>query len=228
MLAASSACSRAACASLAEPASTTPLAETVNGLLEAARINSGKAQWNWGEVALAETCEAALATIRPLVDPGQIALSLQVIPPGAHMQGDANAIQRLIVNLVSNAQKHTQQGQIKVQVRFISGDGVEEAEIQVQDTGVGISPAIAERLGEAFALNSGMVGTNHVKGTGLGMAICKAIVAVHGGSLVVQSVVGEGTTITARLRADLPGPLQEEGHVSFTGHSHDALAGATR
>ena len=205
---------------------TIRMADTVNGLLEAARINSGKAQWNWGEVALAEACEGALATVRPLVDPSQVALKLQVTPPDARMQGDYNAIQRLLVNLVGNARKYTHQGHIAIGVHLLDQDGAQWAQIQVQDTGVGIAPAIARRLGEAFALNSGMVGANHIKGTGLGMAICKAIVAVHGGTLTVQSVVGQGTTITVRLRADLSGALQGEGHIAFTGSNHDVELGA--
>lgn len=194
---------------------TIRMGETVNGLLEAARINSGKAQWNWGDIALAETCEGALATIRPSIDLHHITLTLQVPPPEIRMRGDADAIQRLIVNLVSNAQKYTQQGEIGVQVRCVTEDGVAWVEIQVRDTGTGISPEIVQRIGEAFTLNSGMVGAHHVKGTGLGLAICKAIAAVHGGALVVRSAVGEGTTITARLRADLAGPVHEQAYVNF-------------
>jgi signal transduction histidine kinase len=68
------------------------------------------------------------------------------------------------------------------------------------------SPALSKRLGEAFALNSGVVGQNHISGTGLGLSICKAIAAAHGGELLIQSIPGKGTTVKAKLRADLPAP----------------------
>jgi signal transduction histidine kinase len=60
------------------------------------------------------------------------------------------------------------------------------------------------RLGEAFALNSSIVGVNYVSGSGMGLAICKTIAAAHGGGLTIKSIPGQGTEVTARLRADLP------------------------
>jgi PAS domain S-box-containing protein len=203
------------------------MSETVNSLLDAARINSGQAQWNWGTVDLAEVCQGAVATIRPLLDPNEVALTLDIKPPDAQMKGDANAIQRLLVNLVRNAQKNTTRGRIEVQVNCQQDDAGQWVEMEIRDTGAGIPPAIAQRLGEAFALNSGMVGANHVKGTGLGLAICKAIIGVHGGTLSVQSAVGVGTTITTRLRADLPGPASDKVHVGFIENPQQMSAGVS-
>ena len=91
-------------------------------------------------------------------------------------------------------------------VRGVAPDasGTAWAEVVVTDTGSGIAPNVLARLGEAFALTSGVVGDrNFVGGAGLGLAICKGIVAAHGGTLLVESAVGAGTTITARLRTDL-------------------------
>jgi PAS domain S-box-containing protein len=191
------------------------MTDTVNNLLEAARLNSGQAQWNWSEVRLHEVCNEALETFEPLVDSQRVALTLSVTPGEAVMKGDADAIRRLLVNLIGNARKHTSQGSIHVQASTYRADGVEWAEIQVRDTGQGISAAIAARLGDAFALNSGVVGANHVAGTGLGLAICKGIVAAHGGALSVQSAEGQGTTITVRLRGDLEKPSEAASPLSF-------------
>jgi len=203
------------------------MSETVNSLLDAARINSGQAQWNWGTVDLAEVCQGAVDTVRPLLDPNEVALTLEITPPDAQMKGDANAIQRLLINLVRNAQKNTTRGRIEVQANCQQDDAGQWVEIQIRDTGAGIPPAIAQRLGEAFALNSGMVGANHVKGTGLGLAICKAIVGVHAGTLSVQSAVGVGTTIKTRLRADLPGPASDKVHVAFIENHQQWSAGVS-
>ena len=76
---------------------------------------------------------------------------------------------------------------------------------------------IRDRLGEAFALNAGMIGANHVNGTGLGLAICKGIAAAHGGCLSIQTNVSEGTTDVDRLRADLPGAVTEQGKAAVGG-----------
>jgi signal transduction histidine kinase len=86
----------------------------------------------------------------------------------------------------------------------------------VSDSGSGIEPDVLARLGQAFALNSGVVGSRYVGGTGLGLSICKGIVQVHGGCLTVRSEVGRGTTVTVRLRSDLDGPEPLTGKISFT------------
>jgi K+-sensing histidine kinase KdpD len=87
----------------------------------------------------------------------------------------------------------------------------------VSDTGSGIPPEIIDRLGDAFALNAGVVGARHVSGTGLGLAICKGIVEAHGGELSVDSEVARGTTVTVRLWADLDGPVKCPGKGELLG-----------
>ncbi len=98
-------------------------------------------------------------------------------------------------------------GEIRVTVRTAEDSSGERwVELCVSDTGDGIPAGIVSRLGEAFALNSGIVGARHVSGTGLGLAICKGVAAAHGGTLAVDSAADRGTTMTVRLRADLTGP----------------------
>jgi signal transduction histidine kinase len=83
-------------------------------------------------------------------------------------------------------------------------------ELSVSDTGDGIEPAVLDRLGQAFALNSGVVDDSHFEGGGLGLAICKGIAAAHGGLIRIDSEQGKGTVVTAWLRADLPGPIESD------------------
>ena len=106
--------------------------------------------------------------------------------------------------------KFTDEGSVRLRARRVTAAGGDIVEIQVQDKGSGMTPETAAKLGEAFALNTGMLGDGHAKGSGLGLAICKAIVAAHGGTISVESEVGRGTTVTVRLRADLARPLTEE------------------
>jgi signal transduction histidine kinase len=140
------------------------------------------------------------------------------------MNGDANAVRRLVLNLLNNALKHTRGGFVRVAARAVAAD-VDWVELGVADSGAGIPPEIRARLGHAFALNAGMVGDHHVKGAGLGLAICKGVAAAHGGHLEVRSDVGRGTTVTARLRADLEGPSGEPGEIRVVNYRHSPPAG---
>jgi PAS domain S-box-containing protein len=180
----------------------------VNDMLEVARINSGTARWNWNTVDVAAACGEAVDTARALVaDPARVRLEVEVTPPDLTMAGDADAVRRLVLNLLTNACKHTREGSVRVRAAGVrDDDGDAWVELRVADTGAGMSAAVAARLGEAFALNAGVVGQGHVTGTGLGLAICRGVAAAHGGGITVASVQGRGTTVTVRLRADLPAP----------------------
>lgn len=183
------------------------MSQTVNDLLEAARLNSGRATWHFGQVGLRQVCEEALTSVRPLIDESRVTLTSTVCPPDLCLTGDADALRRLILNLVSNARKYTSAGSIGVHASTCQSGTERWVEIRVSDTGAGIPPEIASRLGEPFALNSGAVGANFVSGTGLGLSICKAIAAAHGGAIQFESTTGEGTIVTVALRADLTEPV---------------------
>ena len=120
------------------------------------------------------------------------------------MRGDPEAIRRLVLNLVDNARKHTPQGVIRIAACARTDGDDPVVEITVEDTGEGIAPEMADRLGIACVLNAGTSGEKYVKGTGLGLAICKGNVAAHGGSMSIRSERGKGTRVTVSLRANLP------------------------
>jgi sigma-B regulation protein RsbU (phosphoserine phosphatase) len=194
---------------------TVRMSDTVDTLLEAARLNSGRARWNWQDVDLGQACQDAIETARPLLTDDRVELTVAVIPPSPIIRGDADALRRLITNLVSNAMKYTTEGAITVAARVVQEEGRNWAEITVADTGRGIPEEIVSRLGEAFALNSGVVGVNHVEGTGLGLSICRGIASAHGGVIRIDSAPGQGTTIHVRLRADLERPVDTKGKIQF-------------
>lgn len=185
------------------------MSQTVNDLLEAARLNSGRATWNFGTFELQQVCEEALTIVRPLINESTVSLTATVCPPDLCMRGDADALRRLILNLISNSRKYTKAGSIAVHVSARQSGMERWIDIRVRDTGTGIPPEIANRLGEPFALNSGAVGANYVSGTGLGLSICKAVAAAHGGAIRFESTPGAGTTVTVAVRADLDEPVRE-------------------
>lgn len=182
------------------------MAGMVNDLLEVARLNSGTEKWKWSEVRLAEACDAALDSVRGLMDHAKVEIALQVDPPDLVMNGDADAIRRLVLNLLTNAHKNTTEGSIRVHALEMYRENHCWVKLQVSDSGGGIPPEVARQLGTPFALNSGVVGESYVSGSGLGLAICRGIVAAHGGAISVDTAPGQGTSITILMRADLPEP----------------------
>jgi signal transduction histidine kinase len=191
---------------------TARLSDTLNDLLEVTLVNSGLAQWNWSNFGLSEACCAAMDSVRPLVDENLVEFVLDINPYDLTMMGDSGAIRRLLVNLLANAIKYTRQGHIAVRARVCNdclGERGEWVNLAVEDTGSGILPAVMDKLGKAFALNSGYTGNAHVSGAGLGLAICRGIIAAHGGTLAVKSQAGKGSSFTAHLRRDLHGPVDQ-------------------
>jgi len=179
------------------------MSDTVNNLLEAARLNSGRAQWNWSSIDLKQVINEALDSVSPLVDVSAVRLGSVCETGDFPMLGDSEAIRRLLINLLNNARKHTPSGHIEIHAQCCSNAAGNWIELRVTDTGCGIPPELMARLGEAFALNSGVVSDGQISGTGLGIAICKGIAQAHGGGIEVQSALEKGTCVTVRLRADL-------------------------
>jgi PAS domain S-box-containing protein len=196
------------------------MADMVNDLLEVARLNSGTAKWNWGKVRVDAALEDAVAPLRYLLNQ-DVELVVNRCDC-SHVLGDQAAITRLVRNLVSNAIKYTPTGTIELEYEFQLDSRGRWLKILVSDTGVGIPADIAKRLGDAFALNSGVVGDQFVKGSGLGLTICRGISAAHGGEISVMSAPGKGTAVIVRLRADLPGPKALDGPLPAI-HSYQSL-----
>lgn len=186
---------------------TVRMADLVSNLLEAARLNSGCVRWNWSSFDLQGGCEAAVKIVQPGASGRRLRIVTTVEPPDLSMCGDHDAIQRLIINLLNNAVAHTTSGTIAITAR-LSNEAEGSVEIEVTDTGEGIAPEIVGKLGQAFALSRGAIGADYVRGTGLGLMICKAIAAAHGGHIHVSSRLGEGSSFKVVLKAGLTGPVE--------------------
>jgi signal transduction histidine kinase len=182
------------------------LAEIVNDILDATRINHVGATWNWGDVDVAKVCEDAMKSMRSLLDVTKLELSLTGAPSGLKMRGDSSAIRRLILNLLTNSAKHTEEGLIKISYTEELSEGERYVVLSVEDNGQGISEDKKNLLGRAFALGVGSLETSHLGGVGLGLSICCAIAQVHGGRLHCDSTSGSGCKFTVRLLADLESP----------------------
>ncbi|MFA7237317.1 MAG: HAMP domain-containing sensor histidine kinase [Phycisphaeraceae bacterium] len=189
------------------------MTDMVNNMLEAARLNSGSAAWRWSAVNVGRVARDAMEVIRPLVDERHVQLDVQVHRKPLMMSGDADALRRLLLNLLSNAARFTRAGKITVTATEVETDGRRWIRLQVMDTGNGIPAEKVAKLGMAFALNDGSVQEASPGGTGLGLAICKQIAAAHGGGITMRSVTGgsnTGTVFTIQMPADLEEPQTGE------------------
>jgi PAS domain S-box-containing protein len=183
------------------------LTRLVDDLLDVARIARGQVQVNWSDLDLVATLEAVLEDYRAeLVEKG---LTLETNLPVARVpiQADAARLVQAVSNLVSNAVKFTPRGG---RIRLEAGTRGREAYLRIQDTGVGIAPDLLPGLFDPFRQSKEAVGRSG-DGLGLGLALAKGFVEVHGGTLAARSDgPGQGAEFTITLPlAEPPGaPVQ--------------------
>lgn len=143
--------------------------------------------------------ESVLRMQGPEADIKQIQLRADLPPEPVMIYGDEQRILQVLTNLVVNAVNYTTAGgEVILRVRAASERDPFVA-LQVQDTGVGISPEHLPHIFEPFYR-----GENRGEGTGLGLSITRQIVELHGGTINVESVVGQGSTFEVRLPTQAP------------------------
>jgi heavy metal sensor kinase len=162
----------------------------VENLLQLARGEKGL-KMHREEIDLSLLLEDVADSLRPLADKKQIMLTCD-LPRSLVISGDTDQLIRLIVNLLDNAIKYTEQGTITLSAQARG----EHAAIEVTDTGIGISQ---EHLSHIFERLYTVDPARSSGGAGLGLSIAKQIVQAHGGRIEVQSQVGRGTRFTVYL-----------------------------
>src|SRR6266849_6180273 len=170
------------------------LTRLVNDVLDVTKIESGQMDWRSERIDLVELVDQCTRTFTPLFQYAKLDFQLDVPPSLPAITGDADRLQQVIHNLLNNAMKFTSDGAISLRVS-VWGDWIH---IAVSDTGVGIAPSDQQRVFEKFQ-QVGDTLTGKPKGTGLGLTICRDIVAYHGGQLMLDSQPGQGSTFTMVL-----------------------------
>ena len=176
-------------------------ARIIEDLLDVSRVISGKLRIARHPVEMLSAVEFALDTIRPAALAKSIALSAAVEPDIGHIMADEDRIKQVLWNLLSNAVKFTPEGgSVSVAVSHAAG----VVEIRVVDTGQGVRESFLPHVFERFRQQDG--GTTRAQGgLGLGLAIVRHIVEMHGGTVRVESGgEGRGTTFIVRLPALAP------------------------
>ena len=172
----------------------TSLTQIVEDILDVSRIVAGRMRLNVQPVDLPEVLRDALDAVKPAADAKGVQLETVIDPSVAPISGDPDRLQQVIWNLVSNAVKFTRRGG-RVQVRLQRVNS--HMEIVVSDTGVGIPPDFLPHIFERFRqADSGT--TRERGGLGLGLAIARHLVEMHGGTIHAASA-GDGTGSTFRV-----------------------------
>ncbi len=171
----------------------------INDLLDISHIEAGLMELDFQEVDLARLIQSVMATASALVRDKDVELYQEIAPDTPMVQADVARIRQVLLRLLANAAKFTEQGSITV--RAWPTDG--EIRVSVSDTGVGILPEDRERIFERFEQGT-LENGRRPNGAGLGLALSKEFVEMHGGRVWVESEVGKGATFTFSL------PLRQE------------------
>lgn len=172
------------------------LLKLVNSLLDFARIEAGRVQASYQATDLAAFTADLASSFRSATDKAGLRLMVHCPPLPELVYVDREMWEKVVLNLISNAFKFTFEGQIAVGLEP-SRDG-SMAKLTVRDTGTGIPLEEMARLFERFHRVEGARGRTH-EGTGIGLALVQELVKLHGGSILVESELGQGSTFTVQI-----------------------------
>ena len=166
----------------------------VNDLLNLARIEQGRLSYELQDVLVAEALDTVAGVMRPQVESKALALEVQAGPPGLVVRADSERLQQILINLLTNAIKFTEQGTLSLAA---SVDGA-TVRITVRDTGIGIPAEKLPTVFDRFVQVDPSL-TRRAGGMGLGLSIARDLARAMDGDLTASSVVGEGSTFTLVL-----------------------------
>ncbi len=193
----------------------------INDILDVAKIEAGTLDIDTTDVSVKSLCESSVRLIMQTARKKNITVSTRIDPEVTRIQGDGRRLKQVLVNLLSNAVKFTNEGGL-IGLEVEGDSEIEIAYFSVWDTGIGISEADMERLFQPFVqLDSSL--SRQYNGTGLGLALVARMAELHGGSVSVESVVGQGSRFIVSLpwrppigssSDDVPGSEDDKHQVS--------------
>lgn len=189
------------------------LLNLINDILDLSKIEAGKMELSFEDnVSLPDLIQSVTSTVTGLIKDKPIQLLKEIAPELPGVRADPTKLRQVLINLLSNAAKFTEQGSITLRAEpQIGKDGVQEVLISVIDTGPGISAEDQKKLFLPFSQVDGSP-TRKSGGSGLGLSICRRLVEMHGGQIGVVSEVGQGSTfyftvpVSLKERLNLPKP----------------------
>jgi signal transduction histidine kinase len=178
------------------------LFEMVNDLLDIAKVEAGKIDLRVGTVEVAKLFGGLRGMMRPLTHSERVSLVFEDPPDDLLIVSDEGKINQILRNLISNALKFTEHGEVRICARF------EERQVtfSVSDTGIGIAPDDQERIFREFAQIESPV-QRRVRGTGLGLPLSRKLAELIGGTLTVSSALGTGSTFRLSIPVAVGGSV---------------------
>ena len=165
------------------------LTNLINTVLDLAKIEAGRLDWNMESLPISVVINQATAATSALFEQKSLPLHLEIEENLPEIEGDIDRLIQVVINLISNAVKFTDEGDISIKAMSQNGS----IQIGITDSGIGISEEDMPKVFEKFK-QVGDTLTDKPKGTGLGLPICKEIVGYHGGHIWVESEFGKGST----------------------------------
>ncbi len=189
------------------------LLSIINDILDISKIEAGRMQLDLAEFDMGDVVLDVLSTAKPLVKEKEVALRVELPKEAPRVYADRIRIRQVILNLISNAAKFTAKGHILVRVASNSN----EVEVHVADTGMGIRESDIPKLFNEFKQLDPST-TRNRGGAGLGLALAKRFVELHGGRIWVESVLGIGSTFSFSIPNFVKeGALTERQEAGFSG-----------
>jgi signal transduction histidine kinase len=163
----------------------------INDVLDLSKIEAGQLVLDLSDYSLEDIAQTVRSTLEPLAADKKLAFKVEMAPKLPLGHGDGRRLTQVVINLVGNAIKFTDAGEVVITGRATDGS----FHLSVRDTGPGISAADQSKLFQEFQQADNAI-TRKKGGTGLGLAISKRIVEMHGGKIWVESQVGQGSTFS--------------------------------
>jgi signal transduction histidine kinase len=165
-------------------------------VLDLAKVEAGRMELNLATFSLRQALEEVCAVAKPIADKKKIKVHMEIAPGLGELTLDQQKFKQVLYNLLSNAIKFNDDGgHVNI---LATPQNAGRFQLAVKDTGIGIKPEDIPRLFREFEqLESGA--SRQYEGTGLGLALTRKIIELHGGNITVKSEVGTGSTFTMML-----------------------------
>ena len=175
------------------------LKHLVDDLLEVSRISSGRVQLRQERLLLSSIVERAVETAQPLITQHRHELTVSLPPEPIWLQADAARLEQVLVNLLTNAAKYTEdEGRIALTIERTIGSEGDTAVLRVRDSGIGIAPELLPHIFDLFTQADRSLDRSQ-GGLGIGLCLVQRLVELHGGSVEVFSVLGQGSEFVVHL-----------------------------
>jgi signal transduction histidine kinase len=166
----------------------------INDVLDLSKIEAGQLVLELSDYSLEDIAQTVRSTLEPLAADKKLAFKVEMVPKMPAGHGDGRRLTQVVINLVGNAIKFTDVGEVVIKATATDGS----FHLSVRDTGPGISAADQAKLFQEFQQADNAI-TRKKGGTGLGLAISKRIIEMHGGKIWVESQLGHGSTFAFTL-----------------------------